>query len=483
MESAIPTRSLLLALTITLACSALAAAQTITSVKDSAEFKWSGEVAIVRVAKSPGKGFHYPYLLRIPAEPRTEHLRLLVEPNNTGTATDDFEAHEDSARKLISRSYATRIADRLHVPMLIPVFPRPRSDWRAYTHSLDDDTLRIAEGPNQRIDLQLRAMIEDARQLLKNNQLEVADGILMHGFSASGTFSNRFAAIHPELVRAVASGSVKAIPLIPAAELAGEKLPYPIGLHDLEELTGEAFDRDAYRRVSQFIYMGASDRNDTTEYRDAFSEEHANLIHELIGKEMPDRWLRCREIHEGLGIPAQLVTYNATGHTIRDEMLDDVVRFFEANMGSERKVITPHQYPYAEFQELKQVHVSGLHWRGSQELPEFARGLWEGRGTFAICIEDWIEGQDWQQMESFRKRGGFHFQLTGEDDVVIEITEANYSGSMSQGDGSFQAFLVAPTLEDTKKLKPGKYRLKPLGDSRDFWVIKEGVQLIVPADQ
>ena len=134
-----------------------------------------------------------------------------MEPNNTGTTDDDPAVHARSAERLAKDSYATTIADRLAAPLLVPTFPRPASTWRAYTHALDDDTLRIDEGVLERVDLQLLAMIDDAIALLRRHELAVEDDVFMHGFSASGTFTNRFAVLHPARVRAVASGGVNAI--------------------------------------------------------------------------------------------------------------------------------------------------------------------------------------------------------------------------------------------------------------------------------
>ena len=50
-------------------------------------------------------------------------------------------------------------------------------------------------------------------------------------------------------------------------------------------------------------------------------------------------------IYKALGIPAQFVTYNDTGHEIKDEMIDDITAFFEANADDEIVEIVPHQYP------------------------------------------------------------------------------------------------------------------------------------------
>ena len=53
------------------------------------------------VPAAPGKGFHYPYLLRLP-EPLAEapSRALLVEPNNTGRGDDDLAAHLEAAKQL-----------------------------------------------------------------------------------------------------------------------------------------------------------------------------------------------------------------------------------------------------------------------------------------------------------------------------------------------------------------------------------------------
>ena len=94
------------------------------------------------------------------------------------------------------------LAQRLGTPVLVPVFPRPASQWRIYTHALDRDALEITSGPLRRIDLQLAAMIGHAQEVLTDNGALVKDRVLMYGFSASGNFTNRFAALHPTMVRA-----------------------------------------------------------------------------------------------------------------------------------------------------------------------------------------------------------------------------------------------------------------------------------------
>ena len=99
---------------------------------------------------------------------------------------------------------------------------------------------------------------------------------------------------------------------------------------------------------STFIW-GALDDNDTVPYGDAYDAVDAELIKKLIGaKMMPDRWNVSQAIYKALGIPAQFVTYENTGHEIKAEMIDDIVAFFQANSEDEIVEVVPHQYPIGE---------------------------------------------------------------------------------------------------------------------------------------
>lgn len=110
---------------------------------------------------------------------------------------------------------------------------RPSTDWYIYTHALDSDTLKIKDGYLKRIDLQLLNMVGNAKEILAANGLNVNEKIFMTGYSASGNFTNRFVALHPDKVRAVASGGVNGMPILPLEELDGYTLNYHIGIADL----------------------------------------------------------------------------------------------------------------------------------------------------------------------------------------------------------------------------------------------------------
>ena len=302
---------------------------------------------LCRVSGNPTEGFNFPYYLLTPQEISLDNpIYLLVEPNNTGVGSS-FKSLDRNTKESIETCSASSVARKLRIPLLMPVFPRPGGTL--YTHALDRETLLIQEGDLKRIDLQLIAMITHAQKLLRHNDIKVNEKIFMNGFSASGTFTNRFTILHPTLVRAVATGGINSIPTFPTDCWNGTTMRYPVGIADVKEIAGIDFDEATYKKISQYIYMGALDDNDTLPYRDAYDEEDAELIKNLTEiKMMPNRWEVSQSIYTALGIPAQFITYESTRHEIKTEMIDDIAAFFEANAENEIVEIVPHQYPLEE---------------------------------------------------------------------------------------------------------------------------------------
>lgn len=302
---------------------------------------------LIEVSASKPSKFLFPYYLYIPSGlPKNGPVRLLVEPNNSGTTSDDFEFHRQSAKDMVLRGYPRQLSDRLRTPLLVPVFPRTKLQWDVYTQALSRKCLLVEDdNPLHRIDLQLLAMIQHARDLLRGLGIQTKPRIFMDGFSASGSFVDRFAVLHPESIRALAAGGINGLPLFPIGSYQDVSLPFPLGVADFKSLVGVPFDAESYRRVSQYLYMGALDDNDTFPHSDAWDDDERVLIAKLFGcKMMPDRWTRSQKIISGLDLPIQTVTYRCAGHD-PGPALDDVVAFFKANEGDEPETIIPHQCP------------------------------------------------------------------------------------------------------------------------------------------
>lgn len=295
---------------------------------------------IVEVPAVPGLGFYYPYFLYIPeGMPKDGPRRLLVEPNSTAIS-DDLLHHIERARaQLALKKISREIADELKIPVLVPVFPRIVRGTA--THDLNRETLLIADGPLKRIDLQLLAMLADARQVLTRNGVQTEAKVLMQGYTDSGHFANRFAMLHPEAVRAVAAGAVDGVLTLPAAAYQGLRLRYPVGLADIEEITGKPFNPAEYRQIAHYFQMGELDTNDRTLQQDVYAPADAALIRQLFGaKMMPDRWQRTQALYRELGATAQFVTYKGSGQ--QPGPTRDLIAFFRANGLPESKgALTP----------------------------------------------------------------------------------------------------------------------------------------------
>ncbi|MCF8303355.1 MAG: hypothetical protein K9I94_08800 [Bacteroidales bacterium] len=291
---------------------------------------------LVTINANPEKGFHYPYFLFLPDNMSgAVEVHLIVEPNNSGFVDDDLQKHLEKARRTATKDYyiGNYVARELKYPLLVPVFPRSRTNWKTYTHSLDRDVM-LEKGTNlERIDLQLLAMVKDASQILKDKGFTVNDKLLMTGFSASGTFANRFSLIHPEHLQAVAAGGLNGLLMLPADELNGVALNYPVGIMDFDSLCGKKFNIDAFKKLPQFLFAGELDDNDAIPYDDAFDESERKVIFEVLGKEMfPKRWNKCRELYHKFQINAEIKSYPGVGHEHPEAVKKEVVDFFTSHL-------------------------------------------------------------------------------------------------------------------------------------------------------
>jgi len=242
--------------------------------------------------------------------------------------------------------FGHEVGNALKLPVLMPVFPRPWLEWKYYTHSLDRDTLLIDSGDMKRIDLQLIAMIQDAQKLLSGNGIKVEQKVFMTGFSASASFVNRFAQIHPEKVRALAYGD---FPTLCIKEWQGTRLPFPVGIADLKEITGKEFNVKEYKKISQFCFLGDQDNNSTTP-ADGDSREIEDIWFKIYGNQPVDvktKWNKIQEIikKSGFGDSIQFVLVQGVGHGIAPNTYKDAIEFFRVNSGNTNKKIQAHTNP------------------------------------------------------------------------------------------------------------------------------------------
>jgi hypothetical protein len=294
-----------------------------------------------KVPADPSAGFSWPYYLYIPADVKLPAV-LMVEPNNTGTVSDDAAVHDSAASNLIdSRKYQ---AEDLGVPYLVPTFPRPASDTSMYTHALDRKTIQSTTSGLVRIDLQLMKMIEDARSRLAAMGINIDSKVFMEGMSASGSFVSRFVILHPEIVKAASIGSPGWGPAVPVASFNGQNLPYPEGISDLQALIGQPFNETAFRSIPLQVWVGDADRNVDPWWN--LSDSTVALVHAAFGgRHLYQRWPRYEAAYADVTSMAQFVVFPEIAHQWPDWSY--ISEFFQRNRSSAQTPLPkPLYYKY-----------------------------------------------------------------------------------------------------------------------------------------
>jgi len=288
---------------------------------------------IVKIEAQPAKGFAYPYYLYVPKALREEEAQggkkrtgtILVMPNNAGKTSDDFNVHEEDVKRKIKNN--SEVADRLGVALLMPVFPRPQTHWQIYTHALDRDAMTTDKKEFARFDLQLNAMIDDARAKLANEKLKFDKRVLLLGWSASAMFVNRFTFLHPQRVKAAAIGSPGGWAIAPVAVFKEKTLRYPIGIADFKLISGEKFDLKNLRKVPLLMFLGEEDDNDSVIFRDSYEKEDEDLIIALFGQKPVERWDDSKKLYQEQKLNADFRLYPKVKHAVTKEMFDDILAF------------------------------------------------------------------------------------------------------------------------------------------------------------
>lgn len=289
---------------------------------------------IRKMEADPANGFHHPYLLLQPEPLVTNPVFIIALPTpKTSTNTVDYQ----SAAERIALNAGPHLV-KLGLPVLIPVLPRPPvaladgNFINLYIPSLSRAALLATNPALARMDLQVLAMLDNARSAIRaQNGIEVSAKAIFVGFSAAGHFATRMAVIHPDRTSAVWAGGVGGHPIIPAAAINERALTYPVGVGDLNEITGRKFDRESFSRIPMLLVQGGNDSNSslpmTDEPSDSYSREQAILAFELLGATPMERMEKSKLLYREAGSRAEFRTYPEAAHQITPEIIRDLVQF------------------------------------------------------------------------------------------------------------------------------------------------------------
>lgn len=384
---------------------------------------------LIEVKADSEKGFHWDYFIYIPRNTKlNDKIRLMVEPNNCGVNTEDMNFIKESAKETAKYNW---YANDLEIPVLVPVFPSYVNQGNyEIDNSLSREVLEHGKDEYERIDLQLIAMIDDARKLLDDKyNIKIEEDIFIAGISSSASFASRFTKIHPEKVRAVSAGVTDFI-ILPVKEWNNVKLVYPAGVSDLVKLTDRDINLEEYKDTAKFYFQGELEQVTNNLVSVARQKEE---VEEAIGVTTRERWDKIAYIYNELDIPGQVVTYNATSHMFREEMIDDVLKFFEENKGDQINEIKPYQYRNDEFdsnfERVHDVNIFDAMWAYDSEIPENIKKIIEAEGiggihegSLMLLTEESFSYED--QLADFLNRANFSATLKaeGEPDINLDIS-------------------------------------------------------------
>ena len=216
--------------------------------------------------------------------------------------------------------------------LLTPVIPRDLHT-PIYAVAFDRRIFTKVDPFFQRPDLEVVKMISILKQDLEEGKIDVKEKVFVEGFSAGGMFAQRFTLLHPELVKAIAAGQSGGALTLPVEEFKNRKMDWPLGIYGFEQLTGKPFNMDAYRDVSQFIYVGSEDNSNSTVHygNEIWNNSQVNTLN-IFGKTDPSRINSQVEYLHSKGLNnIHFKLYPGYKHNFYQDQITDIFDFFEEN--------------------------------------------------------------------------------------------------------------------------------------------------------
>ena len=302
---------------------------------------------VIVVKANPEKGFNFPYLLKT-TKKTVDANYIVVESNNTGS-NNSIKGMTSKAKKSLSWVLGSSISKKLNYPMLMPVFPFGTSALmqnKYYFPQLDSDVLKIDKDKYRRIDLQLIAMIDDAREkLLKENNQNINEKVIMVGFSSSSLFSARFTFLHPDRVSVAIGGGIGGLLPVPTDKINGIDAIYPIGTYDFENITGTKFNLEEYKKTPQFYYQGTKDKsNPFRRGAEDLTDEEYEIVKKLFVDGLPfeDKpvslkvstamWNNSQKYINQIVDNVKFESPKGLGHEITPKMIRKSTKFIKENL-------------------------------------------------------------------------------------------------------------------------------------------------------
>ena len=283
---------------------------------------------ILTFPANPEKGFHWGYALYLPQTMDTsKKLPILLTMNN-----DDEEESPENLKEMVLRDLRRNysqygIADGVGVPMLVPLLMQGRTPL--HTRQLNRAVFKLSEGPFSHIDEQVLAMLQDARSRLKERGIRTDKKFLLAGFSSPGVFAWHWAMLQPGHVLAAVVGGHQN-PTLPLEELKDIQLIYPVGVYDVKQYTGKAFNKKAWQKIPILLVSGGDDYNDPLPYNHVYGDEEREVFKQTYGEGNLQQW--WRQAGQVLATEAPNVLVHTYPHLGHEAVWEDQIEFLKKHI-------------------------------------------------------------------------------------------------------------------------------------------------------
>ncbi len=279
------------------------------------------------VGPNEEKGFSFGYFLAVPRGlERGKKYFLLAQTAPNLSYLNGGRADQTAGALRFLQAYPLLFS--LQTPVIMPVFTHMPSAPNLRTGALDRDVMQIREGILKRPDLQFLAMLKDARKRLKKENIRTHKKIWLHGFGASGDFCARFIFLHPKQVQAAVCGGTDGVVPVPVKQWRGQRWVYPLGVGDIQEITGRKFDAGNWKRTPQFYYAVGRDDSLTWAGAAFMGREEAKDVLEILGPSVSARWNAVSRLLKQSGAAVQTHFYSRRAF---EPAWKDAASFFKAH--------------------------------------------------------------------------------------------------------------------------------------------------------
>ncbi len=189
---------------------------------------------------------------------------------------------------------------------------------------LSSNALFCTDEQFSRIDIQIINMMDDLKERLEKNNINIDSKVIVEGFSATAKFANRFTLLHPEIVKLCIAGAIGGCLTLPIREIEKENLIYPVGIGNIKEITDKKIKE--FKNVKQFYYQSIDDNIDAfisttkTSYvpcnPGVIKKDDLKQLYNYLGRDMlNERFHNTKKIYAQEKVNATFKIYPSGGHS------------------------------------------------------------------------------------------------------------------------------------------------------------------------